>query len=107
MHEHHFIENIIKQVPNKEKVVAIEIESGELVGIELEHLKEHLIEYTSWKVDVKVVKSKIKCSCGYVGEANILQRLHDLVIYDCPSCGNDNLEVLEGKDIKITRVIYK
>ena len=107
MHEHHFIQHIIEQVPDKEKVISIEIELGELVGIEAEHLKEHLIEHTGWKVDVKVIKSKIKCACSYVGEAKILQRLHDMVIYECPSCGNDDVEVIEGKDIKIVKVVYR
>lgn len=107
MHEHHFIQNIIAQVPDKEKVIGIEIELGELIGIEAGHLKEHLIEFTSWEVNVKPKKSKIKCLCGYSGPARILQRLHDLVIYDCPECGNDEASVLEGKDIKITKIKNK
>ena len=107
MHEHHFIENIISQIPDRDKVISVEIELGDLVGIEAEHLKEHLVEHTGWKVDVKVIKNKIKCDCGYTGEANILQRLHDLVIFECPECGNDEVIVLEGKDIKIGKVVYK
>ncbi len=107
MHEHHFIQHIIEQVPEKEKVISVEIELGELVGIEAEHLKEHLIEHTGWEVDVKVVKSRIKCTCGYLGSANILQRVHDMVIYECPSCENDDVEVVEGKNIEITKVMYK
>jgi Zn finger protein HypA/HybF involved in hydrogenase expression len=107
MHEHIFIENIIKQVPNRGNVISVEIELGELVGIDSEHLKEHLISNTGWKVLVNVKKSKVKCSCGFIGEANILQRLHDLVIYECPECGNDDVEVLEGKDIKIGKIRYK
>lgn len=107
MHEHHFIENIIEQIPNKDKVISIEIELGDLAGIESEHLKEHLTFHTGWNVLISVVKSKIKCDCGYVGEAHILQKLHDLVIYECPECGNDEVLILEGKDIKIGKVIYR
>lgn len=107
MHEHSFIQKIIEQVPEKEKVIEIEIELGELVGIEPEHLKKHLIDETNWNIKITTIKSKIKCSCGYSGQAKILQRLHDIVIYECPMCKNDILEVLEGKDIKITKVIYK
>lgn len=106
MHEHHFIENIIKQVPNKDQVISVEIELGELVGIEPEHLKEHLIEESDWKVDVIVKKAKVKCLCGYTGSPHIIQRLHDIVIYDCPSCGGE-VEVLEGNEIKILKVEYK
>lgn len=107
MHEHTFIENIIEQIPDKDKVISVEIELGDLAGIEAEHLKEHLIEHTGWKVKINLVKSKIKCDCGYVGEAKVLQRLHDLVIFECPECGNDEVEVIEGKDIKIGKVVYK
>jgi len=107
MHEHVFIENIIEQIPNKENVVSVEIELGDLAGIDAKHLEEHMIEHTGWKVNVNVIKSKIKCDCGYCGEARILQRLHDLVIFDCPECGNDEVQVLVGKDIKIGKVVYK
>jgi len=107
MHKHTFIENIICQIPNRENVISIEIELGDLAGIESQHLKEHLIEHTGWKCEIKIIKSKIKCDCGYSGEANILQRLHDLVIFECPECGNDDVVVLEGKDIKIGKVVYK
>lgn len=106
MHEHTFIQHIISQIPDKEKVISVELEIGDLAGIEPEHLKEHLKEETGWKVEARIVKSKVKCSCGYEGEANVLQRLHDIVIYDCPKCGGEP-EVLGGKDIKITNVVYK
>jgi Zn finger protein HypA/HybF involved in hydrogenase expression len=105
MHEHHFIENIIKQVPDKEKVIGIEIELGALVGIEPEHLKEHLKEQTNWDVSVIVKKARVKCLCGFIGEPRILQRLHDLVIYDCPECGGEP-EILEGNEIKIIKIKY-
>jgi Zn finger protein HypA/HybF involved in hydrogenase expression len=107
MHEHVFIENIVEQIPNRDKVISVEIELGDLVGIELEHLHEHMVEHTGWDVKIKIVKSKIKCDCGYIGEAKILQKLHDLVIFECPDCGNDEVNVLEGKDIKIGKVVYK
>jgi Zn finger protein HypA/HybF involved in hydrogenase expression len=106
MHEHTFIQAIIKPIKNKEKVKSVEIEVGELAGIESDHLKEHLIEETGWSVKIIEKKSKVKCSCGYEGQAKIKQRLHDMVIYSCPKCGKVP-EVLEGKDIKIIKVVYK
>ena len=106
MHEHTFIENIIKQVPNKEGVLSIHIEVGELAGIEPNHLIEHLIEHTGWEVIAIPVKSDVKCDCGYAGEARVLHRLHDLVIFNCPECSG-NPEVLEGNNIKIIKVVYR
>jgi Zn finger protein HypA/HybF involved in hydrogenase expression len=106
MHEHHFIQKIIEPIENKENVTALELEVGDLVGILPDHLKEHLVDETGWNVIIFKKPSKVKCSCGYLGEANILQRLHDLVIFDCPKCGGEP-EVFEGKDIKILKVGYR
>jgi Zn finger protein HypA/HybF involved in hydrogenase expression len=106
MHEHSFIKNIIDQVKDKERVYYIEIDVGELSGIEPDHLKEHLEEFTKWKVITKLVKAKVICSCSYIGKPRVLQKMHDLVLYNCPVCGN-KVEVIEGKDIKIVKVVYK
>jgi Zn finger protein HypA/HybF involved in hydrogenase expression len=106
MHEHHFIENIIKNIPNKDNINSVEIEVGELAGIEPVHLKEHLEEHTGWKVKCIAKNSRVTCSCGFDGKPRILQRLHDLVIYECPDCGN-NVDVKEGSEIKIIKVFYK
>jgi len=107
MHEHSFINAIIKDIPDKDNVTGVVIELGELVGIESGHLKEHLEEITKWDVEVQNKPSKIKCECGYEGQAEIKQRLHDLVVFSCPECSVLNPHILEGKDIKILKVIYK
>ena len=105
MHEHSFIQTIIKNIPDKEEVIGIEIELGDLAGIQAEHLKEHLIKETGWKVEIKNKNSEVKCSCGYNGEAKINQRLHDFVVFSCPVCDLVP-EIIQGKDIKITKVLY-
>ncbi len=106
MHEQAIIDKILEHISDKTNVLKIELEVGELAGIEPEHLKEHLGERVNWEININSKKSQVKCSCGYEGYARIKQRLHDMVIYDCPRCENVP-EVLEGKDIKIVKVIYK
>lgn len=105
MHEHSFIEAILSNIKNKEKIKEISIEVGELAGIETEHLKEHLLEKVNWKINVTEKKAKVKCDCGHIGKPKIRQRLHDIVIFECPKCANIP-NVLEGKDIKILKIIY-
>jgi len=105
MHEHSFIQAIIQPIENKENVKKVELELGELAGIESSHLKEHLTDETGWEVEIKEKKSEVECDCGYIGPAKIKQRLHDLVIFECPKCGNLP-EVRQGKDIKILKVVY-
>jgi Zn finger protein HypA/HybF involved in hydrogenase expression len=106
MHEHTFIQAIIEPIKNKENVKSVELEVGELAGITPSHLKEHLIDETGWEVIATEKKSNIDCECGYQGPARIKQRLHDLVIFDCPKCEKIPLQA-DGKDIKILKVIYK
>ena len=106
MHEHTFIQAIIEPIENKENVKGVELEVGELAGITPSHLKEHLIEETGWEVTVSSKPSNITCECGYQGPARIKQRLHDMVIFDCPKCERIPLQA-DGKDIKILKVIYK
>jgi Zn finger protein HypA/HybF involved in hydrogenase expression len=106
MHDIAFAQNLMNQVDDSENVKEIFLEVGDLSGIEADHLKEHLEEASGWKVHALPVKSQVKCECGYSGEAHVDERLHDIVIFSCPSCGNLP-EVLEGNEIKIVRIIYK
>ncbi|MGD9276120.1 MAG: hydrogenase/urease maturation nickel metallochaperone HypA [Candidatus Pacearchaeota archaeon] len=106
MHEHSFINAILKNIENPENISKIKIEVGGLAGIEADHLKEHLKDKINGDVEVIEKKAIVKCACGYNGVPKIKARLHDLVIFECPECGKIP-EVLEGKDIKIISVVYK
>jgi len=106
MHEHTFIEAIIRNIKDKDNVEKIVLEVGELAGIEPEHLKEHLQEKFDWDVEVSKKEALVKCECGVEDRPKILQKLHDLVIFECPKCGQSP-KIVEGKDIKILKVIYQ
>jgi Zn finger protein HypA/HybF involved in hydrogenase expression len=106
MHEHSFIQAIISEIDNKDDVLGIYVEVGELVGITASHLKEHLVEETGWEVDVCQKDALVECCCGHKGEPKIRERLHDMVIFECSRCGLVP-DVTEGKDIKILKVKYK
>ena len=106
MHEHSFIEAIISPIENKEEVRGIELEVGELAGISASHLKEHLEEETGWEVDVCERDSKVECGCGFRGRAKVRERLHDMVIFECPECGEIPI-VLNGDKIKIVKIVYR
>jgi len=108
MHEHSFIDAILSNIEDKDEVIAIVLEAGELAGITAEHLKKHLKErYDYWDIKVEEKQSNIKCFCGYEGPANIRDRMHDFVVFDCPRCERIPEEVLEGQDIKIVKITYK
>lgn len=106
MHEHTFVDSIVRDIEDRGNVKGIVLEVGELVGIELEHLKRHIEERFSWEVEISEKNALVSCECGFDGRPLILERLHYLVVFECPECG-EVPEVLGGKDIKILKVIYK
>jgi len=102
MHEHTFIEAILSNVKDLDKVEKLVLEVGDLAGIDGEHLKEHLKEMVEFEVEVVGAKGFIRCECGFEG---LTFNNPDLVLIECPVC-HCNPEVLEGKDIKIVKVVY-
>ena len=106
MHEHTFIDAIVRDIEDKANVEKIILEVGELAGIEGSHLAEHIRERFDWDVEAVQKEGLVKCECGYEGRPKILEKLHDLVIFECPKC-EGVAEALEGKDIKIVKIIYK
>lgn len=106
MHEITFSKNIINQIKDKDNVIGIVLELGELAGITKGELVRTIKELTEWDVNVNMFFSDVKCTCGYKGRAKIRERLHDIVLFCCPECGNVP-DVLKGKDIKIKKIVYK
>lgn len=68
-----------------------------------EELKELHEGCREWKFEVVFVKSKVKCPCGYEGQAGIVDRGHGYCIFNCPECGKKP-DVLEGGEIKIIQI---
>jgi len=106
MHEQSFIQAVLRDVKDIDKVKKLVLEVGELAGIEGEHLRGHLKEGRDFEVEVLGKESRVRCECGFDGRARILERLHDFVVFDCPECG-EVPEVLEGEDIKIVKIVYR
>lgn len=84
----------------------LEIEVGELCDISAEELKEAIESIENWKVYSNRKESKVKCECGYIGRARILDKGHGYCYFGCSECGETGkgLKVLEGGEIKITGV---
>ncbi len=106
-HEITAARKIIEEIPEKDRgqVESIEIEVGELAEFTAEELKQSIEDLTGWKVEVKKVISEIQCSCGFIGQANILNRQGHILIYNCPKCKSFAVRPLVGQDIKLKRVV--
>lgn len=55
---------------------------------------------------VDFIESEIKCKCGFIGRAKIIDRGHGYCIWNCPCCGagSGEIEILRGGEIKIIEV---
>ena len=101
--------NNLDIVRDKSKEIKeVHLEVGELSGIEPDHLIEHLNEQSKIIFKAVTKKSLIRCPCGYEGPAEIVEVLHDRVIWKCPWCDDpiETMEVIEGDKIKILKIIY-
>jgi Zn finger protein HypA/HybF involved in hydrogenase expression len=98
MHESAMIEEIIRNAGGA-KIIYLEV--GELSGFSSQHLKEHLADYGVLGICEDKI-SAVECSCGYSGRAKVVEKLHDLVIFECPECGAVP-RVVEGDKIKIIK----
>jgi Zn finger protein HypA/HybF involved in hydrogenase expression len=103
MHDAVIANSILKDLKSMGSIKKAYLEVGELFGIEPDHLLEHLKEISSIEFDVRQTASKVKCTCGFTGQAKVTERLHDMVFFECPQC-NEIPEVISGDNIIIRKV---
>src|SRR3989344_4854 len=103
MHETIIAKKIIDEAKKSGAKKAIEVEVGILSEITSEELLDALKNMAKWDVKEISRKRRVKCSCGYIGEARIIDRGHGYCLFNCPKCSGKP-SVLEGGEIKITGV---
>ena len=106
MHETVIANNIINEAKKHGKVKEIFLEIGELAHVPANELLECLHSLADWKINSKEIPAKVKCVCGFKGHPAILERGHDSFLIECPKCKNIP-ELVDGKDIKITKVVVE
>ena len=104
MHDTLISTDIIGAAKKQGKVKAITVEVGDLGHLPAEELKKTLISMVpDWNVKIVTKKAKVKCSCGYEGEPDIVEHGHGYSLYLCPKCKSIP-EVIEGADIILKEV---
>lgn len=104
MHDTLISRDIIEAAQKQGKVKSITVEVGDLGHLPLDELKVTLEQLVpDWNVTMVSKKSKVKCTCGYFGEPNILEHKHGHSVYICPKCG-DVPDIVEGADIVLKEV---
>src|SRR3989338_909752 len=104
MHETVIARNIIQEAEKHGNVRNIFLEIGELGPVPPHELIECLRELVKWEINPRIIKAEVKCKCGFRGHPKILERGHDSFFIECPRCKKVP-ELVDGKDIKITKVI--
>jgi len=105
MHGIHIAEDIVKKAHAQGKIKKAVIVVGELANITAEDLDKHLKSIADFPYELKKQKAIVDCMCGYKGEAQIVERQHDIVIHECPVCGmtpeieSGNKVILKSVDI--------
>lgn len=110
------VETVLKSLKSYKvkKVLGLEVEVGELMGISPEELKQGfdiasegtLLEGVSLNIQIK--PAEIKClECGYKGSSKLPStHVHEhayarMPSPQCPECGGFTVEILEGRRLRV------
>ena len=107
MHEGFIAQRIIDKAKEQGDVKKITIEVGDLAHLPGEDLKAKLQEMVDWEIEIIRVPGLVECKCGYKGAPKILEKAHDLTLFECPQCGKVPFKILEGEDINLKDVVVE
>lgn len=106
MHDQIYAQQIIEQAEaTNQRIKAVSLEIGDIAPIGAEVLEKAIRNLRpGWRVKIYKIPAKIKCKkCGFEGKPNIVERLHESVIFECPVCA-DFPEIIEGDKIILKSV---
>ena len=87
MHGIHIAQDLVNKASQQGKVKKAYIELGELANITKQDLEKHLESIAKFPFKLTEKKAMVDCICGYKGSPKIIERQHDLVLFECPKCG--------------------
>ncbi len=103
MHETIIANEIIEKAVKHGNVKSIKVEVGEMGHLPADEFYQTISTLVPWKIDMVEKEGKVECSCGFIGRPKILERGHDVCIFECPKCGGVP-KVIDGTEIKLLEV---
>ena len=103
MHGIHIAGDIISKAREQGKVKKAFIELGQIANITESDLSKQMKNLADFNFVITIKEAKVRCKCGYEGKPQILERQHDLVLFNCPLC-KEVPEVIEGDKIILKSV---
>jgi len=103
MHEGAIADQIITEANEQGLVLGITVEVGDLAHLPAKDLDVALKARVDWNIEIIEKKAHVKCSCGYEGEPKIIEKRHELTLFECPKCGNIP-QIIDGDQIILKEV---
>lgn len=97
---------IIEQAQAQGNVKAIYLELGELGHVPPKELVDCIKALVPWEIHYTEKPAQAKCSCGFEGHPNVLERGHDHFIVECPNC-KEMPEITDGTDFTLQKVVVE
>ncbi|MBW2985763.1 hydrogenase maturation nickel metallochaperone HypA [Candidatus Woesearchaeota archaeon] len=107
MHEGFIAQGIIDKAKEQGIVKKIVVEVGDLGHLPAKEMKAKLEEMVDWEVEVIEVPALVECKCGYRGKPKILEKAHDLTLFECPQCGKIPFKIISGEEIVLKDVVVE
>jgi len=107
MHEGLIAQKIIDKAKEQGTVKKITIEVGDLGHLPANEMKAKLEEMVDWEIEVIKVPAVVECKCGYKGAPKILEKAHDLTLFECPVCGKIPFKIISGEEIVLKDVVVE
>ena len=103
MHETIIANEIIDKAVKHGNVKAVTIEVGEMGHLPADEFYKTISTLVPWKINLIEKEGKVECECGFIGRPTILERGHDVCIFECPKC-REIPRVVDGNEIKLLSV---
>ena len=103
MHGIHIAGDLISTARKQGKVRKAFIELGEIANITEVDLSNQMKNLADFDFEINEKKAVVKCKCGYKGKPNVIERLHEAVVIECPKC-KETPEILVGDKIILKSV---
>ncbi|MCB9359614.1 hydrogenase maturation nickel metallochaperone HypA [Candidatus Woesearchaeota archaeon] len=103
MHGIHIANDIISKARQQGKVKNAKIIVGEIANITISDLDKQMKNFADFPYEFQEEKAIVKCECGYEGSPKVIERQHDVVLFECPECGKTP-EVLQGDKVILKSV---
>lgn len=107
MHEGLIAQKLIDKAKEQGTVKKIVIEVGDLAHLPAEDLKAKLEEMVDWEIEIINVPGLVECKCGYRGAPKILEKAHDLTLFECPQCKKIPFKIIKGEEIVLKDVVVE